>query len=86
VAISNVPLAIIRSLTRLSKRVEELTESIHNYFFAKTLEDYGRRRTGFITITNTRCTYRQTGQTGTGRSSGFVGAIRLPNNAFPIRR
>jgi len=59
VAISNVPLAIDPILTRLSKKGrKKLTESIHNYFFAKTLEDLLRAASWHsITSPNTRCAH-----------------------------
>ena len=86
VAISNVPFGNYPIFDPTFKKGrKKLTESIHNYFFAKTLEEL--RPGGVLAF----ITSHQTMDAPTAKpvrqaladQADLVGAIRLPNNAFP---
>ena len=86
VAVSNVPFGNYPIFDPTFKKDrKKLTRSIHNYFFAKTLEEL--RPGGVLAF----ITSHQTLDAPTSKpvrqalaeQADFVGAIRLPNNAFP---
>jgi N12 class adenine-specific DNA methylase len=86
VAISNVPFGNYPVFDRTFKKErKKLTHSIHNYFFAKTLEEL--RPGGVLAF----ITSHQTLDAKTTKpvreylasQADLLGAIRLPNNAFP---
>ena len=86
VAISNVPFGNYPIFDPTFKKGrKKLTESIHNYFFAKTLEEL--RPGGVLAFITSHMTMdaptAKPVRQALADQADLVGAIRLPNNAFP---
>ena len=86
VAISNVPFGNYPVFDKSFKKDrKKLTRSIHNYFFAKTLEEL--RPGGVLAFITTHQTMDAKSTKPVreylSNQADLVGAIRLPNNAFP---
>ena len=86
VAISNVPFGNYPIFDPTFKKSrKKLTESIHNYFFAKTLEEL--RPGGILAFITSHQTLDAPSakpvRQALADQADLVGAIRLPNNAFP---
>ena len=86
VAISNVPFGNYPVFDRTFKKDrKKLTHSIHNYFFAKTLEEL--RPGGVLAFITSHDTLDAPSTKPVRQylasQSDLVSAIRLPNNAFP---
>lgn len=81
VAIGNVPFSNIGVIDRAYPK--KLTSSLHNYFFAKSLD---KVRPGgvvmFITSSYTMNSQDTTVRRYLSKQADLLGAIRLPNNAF----
>jgi|GEM_PF-1483724 len=86
VAISNVPFGNYQIFDPTFKKDrKKLTHSIHNYFFAKTLEEL--RPGGILAFITSHMTMdaptAKPVRQYLADQADLVGAIRLPNNAFP---
>ncbi len=86
VAISNVPFGNYPIFDpSFKKDRKKLTGSIHNYFFAKTLEEL--RPGGVLAFITSHQTMdaptAKPVRQALAKDADLVGAIRLPNNAFP---
>ncbi len=86
VAISNVPFGDYQIFDPTFKKDrKKLTHSIHNYFFAKTLENL--RPGGLLAFVTTHQTLdaptAKPIREALAKEANLVDAIRLPNNAFP---
>ncbi|MEG0547852.1 MAG: SNF2-related protein [Coprobacillus sp.] len=80
VAISNVPFGQFKVL---DKRYDKLNLNIHDYYFAKTIDKV--RPGGIIAFVTSRYTLDKRSSTVRkyiNERAEFLGAIRLPNNAF----